>query len=523
MTSRRRDALVLLGILALAAVLRLPGLGLRGQWDADQGDEMLVLLHLVRDGQVPLLGPPTFTGSFHHGALYYGLLAPAAFLGDADPGAVTLLIAALGIATVGVLWALGRELGGAWAGHVTGVLAAVSPALVMGSTFIWNPNLVPLGAGLALLGAVRAWRTRRAAWWLLPALGTMIAMQVHVSGGILLPPLVVAFVADARRGGGEGAGRRATAGVAIAACLVLAAGYLPLLAHELGTGFSDTQGLIGYLGAGAGTTQDLGARILVVTLRSIAWPFVGLITEAPMLAAAVALGALGLSAMALLLAGRDERAGLWLLAGVFLWSLPVLAVTAPTLMTSVPGLPNDHYHTFLDPVVIALAGAGIAALSRGGARAGLAVAGRVAGAAALAALVVVSVARWPAAASPDGGWPLADAAAGRVQATLQTLTTRTRLDTALVSIPDFKSADAIRFPLVRRGVDVWIPGAPEFRVVDQLVLVCDPLFEDVVGQRCGGAAEGTWLGAEERPWRLVDRFEAGPRRVVSEYAIGDQQ
>ena len=52
----RRDVLVLLGLLALAALLRLPDLATRGTWDGDQGHDMLVLRAFVRDGVVPLLG-----------------------------------------------------------------------------------------------------------------------------------------------------------------------------------------------------------------------------------------------------------------------------------------------------------------------------------------------------------------------------------------------------------------------------------------------------------------------------------
>ena len=55
------------------------------------------------DGVVPLLGPPTSIGDFHHGALYYFLLAPAALLTGGDsPLAVTFAIALAGIAAVGV-------------------------------------------------------------------------------------------------------------------------------------------------------------------------------------------------------------------------------------------------------------------------------------------------------------------------------------------------------------------------------------------------------------------------------------
>ena len=51
----RAAPFVLLGI---AALMRLPGLAARGTWDADQGHDMLVLRALVRDGSIPLLGPP---------------------------------------------------------------------------------------------------------------------------------------------------------------------------------------------------------------------------------------------------------------------------------------------------------------------------------------------------------------------------------------------------------------------------------------------------------------------------------
>ena len=54
-------------ILALAALLRFPNLATRGTWDGDQGRDMLVLRALVRDGVVPLLGPPTSIGDLHHG------------------------------------------------------------------------------------------------------------------------------------------------------------------------------------------------------------------------------------------------------------------------------------------------------------------------------------------------------------------------------------------------------------------------------------------------------------------------
>ena len=48
-----------------------------------------------------------------------------------------------------------------------------------------------------------------------------------------------------------------------------------------------------------------------------------------------------------------------------------------------------------------------------------------------------------------------------------------------------------------------------------VVIVCGPVFDEVVGAACGGDAEDAWLAGTGRPdLGLVDRFEAGPRRVI---------
>src|SRR4029450_1276695 len=112
------DRLALPGLLVLATFLRLPDLATRGTWDGDQGHDMLVLRTFVHDGVVPLLGPPTSIGDVHHGAWYYYLLSPAAFLTGGDsPLAVVGLIALAGIAAGGAVGGLARPRGGAPGGR----------------------------------------------------------------------------------------------------------------------------------------------------------------------------------------------------------------------------------------------------------------------------------------------------------------------------------------------------------------------------------------------------------------------
>jgi hypothetical protein len=145
-----RELAVLLGILALAAVLRLPGIDQRGAWDADQGHDMLVLQALARDGEIPLLGPRTSIGTFHHGAVYYYLLAPAALLSmpirwPSRP------VALFGLGAVAGAWWLSRLLGGAIA-ELAALLMAVA-GRDRASTFIWNPG-DPFASAVAFAAAL---------------------------------------------------------------------------------------------------------------------------------------------------------------------------------------------------------------------------------------------------------------------------------------------------------------------------------------------------------------------------------
>lgn len=527
MTPTRRvwlELALLAAILVLAALLRIPGLDARGQWDADQGTDMLVLRDWVVDGDVPLLGPRTSIGSFHHGALYYWLLAPSAFLSGADPVAVTVELALFGIAAVAAIWWLARLVGGPMAAVAAGVLAAVSPAGIEESTFIWNPNPIPLFAALAFAGVVLARRSGRARWWLLAGFGAMGVGQLHILGVVILLPLGWAWTADfvARRRAGDAAGTRVTLLGGAGALAIIAAGYLPLLAHELGHDFEETRAILAYL-VGGGREAAGGAlgRIVIVGLRSITWPLAGVITDRVVIALVAALIAAGLFGVAVLRRrggepGRDPGdlgSARWLLGG-FAICVVALALFAPSLATVIPGLPNDHYHNLLDPIVLALAGVGLARLARARETASarsMATAGPAAAVTLAAVLVVIELTAMPPAVSPDGGWPLADQAAQRILATTGDGTT------ALDGLPDFKNDNALRFPLERRGAALLEPG-----VVDAgtawWVLVCDPLFDEAAGAACGGEAEDGWATGHVPTLDLVDRFEAGPRRTISIYA-----
>ena len=368
---RPREVLALPGLLLLAAALRLPDLATRGTWDADQGHDMLMLRALVRDGVIPLLGPPTSIGDVHHGALYYFLLAPAAALTGGDsPLAVVAWIALAGIAAVGVTWWLARSIAGPVAGFVAGLAMAISPAAVDESTFIWNPNLIALSSAVALAGAWRAWTTGRPRWWLVAAIGTAVTMQCHVLGVTLLPVVGALLVADIRRRSAP-LERRALVRVGVGGVAIIALSFLPLVIHELTMNFSEVQAALAYLRAG-GDPSSVGpvARFLIVASRVVSWPLVGLITAGAGAAAVAIVGVVGLAGWRFVAAVGPERVAVrWLALGLA-WTALALTVISPSLATVVEGLPNDHYHAFADPMVFVLLGVGVAALWRAGPRVG---------------------------------------------------------------------------------------------------------------------------------------------------------
>jgi hypothetical protein len=535
--------LVPLGLIALAAALRLPDLATRGTWDGDQGHDMLMLRALVRDAVIPLLGPPTSIGDVHHGALYYYLLAPAAALTGGDsPLAVVFLIALAGIAAVAVTWWLAQSIAGPVAGLVAGLAMAISPASIDESTFIWNPNLIGLSSAIALAGAWQAWRTRRARWWLVAAIGTAVTMQCHVLGVTLLPIVGALFVADLRRRVSS-AERQALTRAGLGGLGLITLSFAPLVVHELTTNFAEVQAALAYIRAGgeAETTGPVG-RFLIIGTRVVSWPLVGLIVDGVAAAVLSLVAVLSIAIWRSVWASGDERTAVrWLGLGL-LWTAIALTFLAPSLSVIIRGLPNDHYHAFADPMVFVLVGIGAAALWRVVPRRSVASAarddvapadplapmasrgitlGRVIAVAGLVALAAWAGTHVPPPVHADGGYPAARTAAERIEA----VAGHGPID--LRSLPVFKSIEAYAYPLVLGGRELvrgdeigqatLARGDADPAAPTTIVVICDVLFQGVIGAPCGGAAEATLVAAGTA--EFLERFNGAPGRVISIYRV----
>jgi len=498
---------------------------------------MLALAAFTRDGVVPLLGPKTSVGEFHHGAFYYFLLAPAAAVSNDDPVVVTGWLALLGIGAVALTWWLARSIAGALAGLLAGLILALSPAAIEESTFIWNPNAIPFFATLALGAAWHGRETGRARWWALAIGAAGAVVQLHVLGLVFFVAVLALALLEVRRN--RSVWRGLLGGLAITAVL-----FLPLAIHELRTGFLETRRVLDYLGGGEAANGDALSALVFTLLRVVGWPIVGLVTDVPTLAAAALAVLVALVAWRVRTAPGRERSALAWLIGILVWSIVALAFVAPGLQVVVAGLPNDHYHAFLDPVVAVLFGVTIAALlerglaawrERGASARSASGGGHPQGAAGpddgarlgpvrgsttapdllagaiglivLVGILAVEAFRFP---SPDsaGGWAAARDAGNRIVEALD------GPPVTMVSLPSFKSAEGIEFP-IREAARRLAEGSAS--TAKGVVIVCDRLLESQIGAACGGPAEDGFMSDNGAPADPIDRFDASTRTSISVY------
>jgi hypothetical protein len=321
---------------------------------------------------------------------------------------------------------------------------------------------------------------------------------------IIVVPLVLLLVADVlRRPRSE---RRRMLAPVLGSAAIVAVGCVPLLVHELRSDFSETRAIVEYA-TGPGAYGRMPPPLPIVALpiiawRIVIWPISGFFPTAPLWgipAAILVVGALAVAAAGT--QGIARQFSRWA-AATILWAALALTLISPSLALTIPGLPNDQYHAWLDPILFAVIGVAVVTLSA----APRALVGRSSAVAMVAACVILSVVAMPPLSSPDGGWRRAAESAARIRSVTGDH------PTAVTGVA--KSGGALEFPLRRLGTPITTPSAAEF-----LVVSCDRLFEAGVGVRCGGPAEkavASQIGYP--PTRLVDRFTDSPRRLVSVFA-----
>lgn len=200
---RRLELIVLLFIVGLAAWFRLQNLPNNLHWLDDEGRDAMIVRQMITSHRPVLIGPPTSiitsAGPLYVGPLAYYLMAPGLWLAQGSPVGMAVVVVVLSLATVVLLWWVGRTWWHPLAGlAAAGVFALSANAIVYGR-HAWNPNLMPFFSLLVIWAMYQATIRQKHWWWLGVGLGFSAAGQMHVTGWLLLPVIIFTWLWSRRR------------------------------------------------------------------------------------------------------------------------------------------------------------------------------------------------------------------------------------------------------------------------------------------------------------------------------------
>ncbi len=192
--NRRQEAVLLVGLLLLAAIPRLARPGLT-EFKADEA-RLLTLALATADGDVAVRGIGSSVG-FPNAPLSVWLYALPLLVWP-HPYAATLFTGLLGVAAVaGVYW-LARRYWGVRAAAVAALLLAVSPWAIYFSRKIWAQNLLPAFAVAWAITAALTFVEGRRGWIVAHLVLLAVAVQIHPAA-IGLAPATLLFLFVFRR------------------------------------------------------------------------------------------------------------------------------------------------------------------------------------------------------------------------------------------------------------------------------------------------------------------------------------
>jgi len=189
-----REAFLIFIILLIGASFRLYRIGEYMIFLGDEGRDAIVVRRLLVNFDPILIGPGTSIGNMYLGPLYYYMIAPALLLANFSPVGPSVLVTLFGIATIFLVWMMGREWFGNTAGMIASFFYSIAPVVITFSKSSWNPNIMPFFALISIYSIWRVWQYKEFKW--LFALGVFFAiiLQSHYLGLLLAPTLGLFWV-----------------------------------------------------------------------------------------------------------------------------------------------------------------------------------------------------------------------------------------------------------------------------------------------------------------------------------------
>ncbi|MBL7159352.1 glycosyltransferase family 39 protein [Candidatus Microgenomates bacterium] len=179
--------IILIIILLIGAYLRLYRIADYLTFLGDEGRDVLVVKRMIVDKKFTLLGPTASVGGFFLGPIYYYFMLPFLWLWRLDPVGPAIMVALFGVATIFLIYQVGKEFFNEKTGLLASSLYAFSPLVIAYSRSSWNPNLVPFFSLLYIYSLGKLVKEKRWFWWFLAGLTVGIGLQLHYLFTFLIP------------------------------------------------------------------------------------------------------------------------------------------------------------------------------------------------------------------------------------------------------------------------------------------------------------------------------------------------
>ena len=252
-----RNNILLIGILIIAATLRLYEIEGYMTFLGDEGRDAIVIYDILH-GNLTLLGPTASVGGFFMGPFYYYLVAPFFFLFGYSPVGAAVFVAVLSVATVFLIWKIGKDFFGDFAGIIGALLYSISSLVITYSHSSWNPNVMPFFTILTLYLVYKAVLKKNL--WLFFIVGVLygIDIQLHYTelfiGLVII--LYVIFTQMEEYGKKYSSISLAILRYGFTIFLGFLVGFSPFLAFEIRHGFPNIKSIFAFIFQSPNTGGD---------------------------------------------------------------------------------------------------------------------------------------------------------------------------------------------------------------------------------------------------------------------------
>lgn len=188
-----KNQAILFAILTWAGILRFWKIQTLMMFIGDFGWYYLSAKDFLLNGKIPLVGIASSVPVFKQGALFTWLLAGALQLGDFNPVSGAYLTGILGVLAVWLTYRLASNWFGEKTGFLAALFAATSPLIVVHSRMPYHTAPIFLVTLLIARSASSIVKERAGHYFLL-GLWLTILYQFELSGFILLPIILIAFI-----------------------------------------------------------------------------------------------------------------------------------------------------------------------------------------------------------------------------------------------------------------------------------------------------------------------------------------